>query len=198
MFDTTDQILNQLRAGEDGLAEFKTLRLGDRGALSPNTEDLAGELVARERRRRHHLSRRRRSRRRGPASRRSASTRSSAGSSTSPRTTASHRFDRFCARSSSRRPPARNDTCFWRTVPPNLYVRRTSGGRYYLRVGSTKRALAPPQLARLFQRRGREYVFDEQPVLAASVDHPNRHRLEAFFGRFADHPLARACSATPA
>ena len=46
MFDTTDRILNQLRAGEDGLAEFKALRLGNRGVLSPNTEDLAGELVA--------------------------------------------------------------------------------------------------------------------------------------------------------
>ena len=42
MFDTTDRILNQLRAGEDGMAEFKALRLGDRGVLSPNTEDLAG------------------------------------------------------------------------------------------------------------------------------------------------------------
>ena len=41
----------------------------------------------------------------------------------------------------------------------------------------------PPELARLFQQRGREYVFDEQPVHAAAVDHRNRHRLEAFFGR---------------
>ena len=28
MFDTRDQILNQLRAGEDGRAEFKDVRLG--------------------------------------------------------------------------------------------------------------------------------------------------------------------------
>ena len=62
-------------------------------------------------------------------------------------------------------------------------MHRTSRGRYYLRVGSTKRDLTPPELARLFQQRGREYVFDEQPVLAATVDHLNRHRLEAFFGR---------------
>ena len=68
-------------------------------------------------------------------------------------------------------------------VPRGLYVHRTSGGRYYLRVGSTRRDLTPPELARLFQQRGREYVFDEQPVLAATVDHLNRHRLEAFFGR---------------
>ena len=46
MFDTTEQILDQLRAGEDGRAEFKEVRLGDRGVLSPDTEALAGELVA--------------------------------------------------------------------------------------------------------------------------------------------------------
>ena len=39
------------------------------------------------------------------------------------------------------------------------------------------------ELARLFQQRGREYVFDEQPVLAAAMEDLNRNRLEAFFGR---------------
>ena len=46
MFDTQDEILAQLRAGEDGRAEFKEVRLGPHGVLSPNAEDLAGELVA--------------------------------------------------------------------------------------------------------------------------------------------------------
>ena len=68
-------------------------------------------------------------------------------------------------------------------VPRGLYVHRTSGGRYFLRVGSTKRDLTPPELARLFQQRGRAYVFDEQAVFDAGVDHLSRHRLEAFFGR---------------
>ncbi len=40
MFDTRDQILNQLRAGEDGRAEFKEVRLGGRGVISPGTENL--------------------------------------------------------------------------------------------------------------------------------------------------------------
>ena len=31
MFDTGEQILNQLRAGEDSRTEFKEVRLGDRG-----------------------------------------------------------------------------------------------------------------------------------------------------------------------
>ena len=48
-------------------------------------------------------------------------------------------------------------------------MHRTSGGRYYTRVGSTKRDLTPMELARLFQQRGREYVFDEEPV------HRRRH-----------------------
>ena len=68
-------------------------------------------------------------------------------------------------------------------VPRGLYVHGTSGGHYYTRVGSTKRDLSPMELARLFQQRGREYVFDEQPVLAAAVEDLNRNRLEAFFGR---------------
>ena len=46
MFDTKEQILHQLLAGEDGYAEFKEVRFEDRGVLSPNTEELAGELVA--------------------------------------------------------------------------------------------------------------------------------------------------------
>ena len=46
MFESKDQILDQLRAGEDGRAEFKEMRFGNRGVVSPNTEELAGELVA--------------------------------------------------------------------------------------------------------------------------------------------------------
>ena len=46
VFDTKEQILNQLRAGEDGRAAFEEVRLGERGVISPNTEDVAGELAA--------------------------------------------------------------------------------------------------------------------------------------------------------
>ena len=46
MFDSREQITDQLRAGEDGYAEFKEVRFGARGVISPNTEDMAGELVA--------------------------------------------------------------------------------------------------------------------------------------------------------
>ena len=46
MFDSREQIIDQLRAGEDGYAEFKEVRFGTRGVISPNTEDMAAELVA--------------------------------------------------------------------------------------------------------------------------------------------------------
>ena len=46
MFDTPEQIRNQLRAGKDGRAEFKEICFGDRAVPSPDTEELAGELVA--------------------------------------------------------------------------------------------------------------------------------------------------------
>ena len=48
---------------------------------------------------------------------------------------------------------------------------------------NSERDLTPQELARLFQHRGREYVFDEQPVLPAAVDDLNCNRLDAFFGR---------------
>ena len=78
MFETLEQIRDQLRAGEDGRSEFNQICFGDRAVPSPDTEELADE----------------------PSSRR--------------------------------------------------FV---------------------------------EYVFDEQPVLAAAVEDINRNRLEAFFGR---------------
>ena len=183
MFDTTDQILSQLRAGEDGLAEFKALRLGDRGVLSPNTEDLAGELVA--------------------FANADGGTIflgvDDSGAVAGIPPARLEAVERWIANIASHNcePPIRpilrkvllpaatgeERHVLLAEVPRGLYVHRTSGGRYYLRVGSTKRDLTPPELARLFQQRGREYVFDEQPVLAATVDHLNRHRLEAFFGR---------------
>ena len=44
MFNSMEQILNQLRAGEDGYAEFKEVRLGARSVISPNTEDMAARV----------------------------------------------------------------------------------------------------------------------------------------------------------
>ena len=183
MFDTRDQILNQLRAGEDGRAEFKEVRFGDRGVLAPNTQELAGELVA-------------------FANAEGGAVFLGVDDSGAVRgiplkqvdmvehwllNVATHNCDppiRLVVRKALL-PGAEGDDelVLLAEVPRGLYVHRTSGGRYYTRIGSTKQDLTPPELARLFQQRGREYVFDEQPVLAATVENLNRNRLEAFFGR---------------
>ena len=183
MFDTRDQILNQLRAGEDGRAEFKEVRFGDRGVLAPNTQELAGELVA-------------------FANAEGGAVFLGVDDSGAVRgipldqvdmvehwllNVATHNCDppiRLVIRKALL-PSAAGDEehVLLAEVPRGLYVHRTSSGRYYTRIGSTKQDLTPPELARLFQQRGREYVFDEQPVLAATVEDLNRNRLEAFFGR---------------
>ena len=183
MFDTTEQILDQLRAGEDGRAEFKEVRLGDRGVLSPDTEALAGELVAFA------------NAAGGGVFLGVADSGALAGIPPS-RVDAVERWIVNVATHNCE-PPIRpilrkillphaagdDRQVLLAEVPRGLYVHRTSGGRYYVRVGSTKRDLTPHELARLFQERGREYVFDEQAVLTAAIDDLNRHRLEAFFGR---------------
>ena len=46
MFDTLDEIREQLRAGEDAFAKFKEVQVAGRGVRSPNTEEIAGEMVA--------------------------------------------------------------------------------------------------------------------------------------------------------
>ena len=180
MFDTPEQIRSQLRAGEDGRAEFEEIHFGDRGVLSPDTEELAGELVA-------------------FANSEGGVVFLGVDDSGAVHEIPPDRLDSveqwlLNVATHNCDPPIRpvvrkailpgdaegDDRILLVEVPRGLYVHRTSGGRYYTRVGSTKRDLTPPELARLFQQRGREYVFDEQPVLAAAVNHLNRNRLEAF------------------
>ncbi len=183
MFDTTDQILNQLRAGEDARAEFKEVHLGDRSVLAPDTEAVAGELVA-------------------FANAVGGVIFLGVGDSGAVAGIPLSHVDgveRWIVNVATHNcePPIRpilhkvllpdatgdDRHVLLAEVPCGLYVHRTSGGRYYVRVGSTKRDLTPAELARLFQQRGREYVFDEQAVPTAAVDDLNRNRLEAYFGR---------------
>ena len=183
MFDSREQITDQLRAGEDGYAEFKEVRFGARGVISPNTEDMAGELVA--------LA--------NAAGGVVFLGIDDSGTVQGIPTARINAVEQWVINIATHNcdPPIRpilrkvllpdmtgDDQCVLiAEIPRGLYVHRTSGGRYYMRIGSTKRDLTPSELARLFQQRGREYVFDEQPVLTATVDDLSRNRLEAFFGR---------------
>ncbi len=182
MFDTQEQIENQLLAGEDSRAEFKELLLTERGVRSPNAEALAGEMVA-------------------FANAEGGTLFLGVNDTGVPVGIPNRRMEEVerwliniatenCA------PPIRpiirkhvantedgHKHLLLAETPRGLYVHRTSGGRYYQRVGSSKRDLTPAQLARLFQERGREYVFDEQPVRAADPTALDQDLLEAFFGR---------------
>ena len=182
MFDTEDEVQNQLRAGEDSRAEFKELQLTDRGVRAPNTEALAGELVA-------------------FANAEGGTLFLGVDDAGSPVGIPRPQLDvveRWLVNIATENcdPPirpairkqvvAQDDEArhlILAEIPRGLYVHRTTGGRYYQRIGSSKRDLTPAELVRLFRQRGREYVFDEQPVLAADAAALNQHRLEAFFGR---------------
>ena len=182
MFDTAEQIEGQLLAGEDSRAEFKELRLTDRGVQSPNAESVAGEVVA-------------------FANADGGTLFLGVNDAGVPLGIPQERLDaveRWFVNIATQNcePPIRPivrkhvveterecNHLILAEIPRGLYVHRTTGGRYYQRIGSTKRDLAPSELARLFQQRGREYVFDERAVFAASVSDLNQHRLEAFFGR---------------
>ena len=182
MFDTAEQIENQLIAGEDSQTEFKELRLSGRGVQAPNAESVAGEMVA-------------------FANADGGTFFLGVNDAGAPLGIPQEHLDaveRWFLNIATENcdPPIRpivrkhvvqvKGECkhlILSEIPRGLYVHRTTGGRYYQRIGSTKRDLTPSELARLFQQRGREYVFDERAVHAASVSDLNQHRLEAFFGR---------------
>lgn len=144
MFDTRDQMMGQLRAGEDSRAEFKEMCFGRRGVVTPNTEELAGELVA-------------------FANADGGVVFLGVDDSGAVPGIPPDRMDRveqWLLNIATRNcdPPIRpivrktllpgvkgdDERVLLAEVPRGLYVHRTSGGRYYTRIGSTKRDLAPP------------------------------------------------------
>ncbi len=182
MFDTKEQILDQLKAGEDGRAELKELRLKARSVLSPNAEDMAGELVAF-------------ANAEGGALFLGVTNDGVVQGIPEDRADTVEQWIVNIATNNCEppirplirkeilpRPDGAEELVLLVEVRRGLYVHRTSGGRYYLRVGSTKRDLRPPELARLLQQRGRSFVFDEQQVLTATREDMDQDRIEAFFG----------------
>ncbi|MDE0458321.1 MAG: putative DNA binding domain-containing protein [Chromatiales bacterium] len=181
MFDTLDEIQRQLEVLEDARAEFKEVVLGNRGVRSPNTEDMAGEMVA------------------------FANAEGGVvllgvddeGVVRGVPTDRAHDVETWVINVASNNcdPPIRPILRRERLPGPTgshclvilvevrrgLYVHGTSGGRHYIRVGSTRQLLRGAMLARLFQERGRAFVFDEQPVPDTTGDDLDGDRLELFF-----------------
>ena len=181
MFDTNRQVLRHLRAGEGSRAEFERIDIEGHRVMAPDRHDLADGVVA-------------------FANAEGGTFFLGVDESGTPIGIPRGKLDLveqwvvniatdLC------NPPIR--PVFRRIVVPGpdgevtiilaevrrgLYVHRSSRGRYHLRVGSTRRDLAPAELARLFRERGREYVFDERLVHRATADALSRTRLEAHFG----------------
>ncbi len=64
-------------------------------------------------------------------------------------------------------------------IPKNPSVVSTQDGKYYIRVGSTKRQPSKEELARLFQR-SRQIQFDETVIEAAKRDDIEPAKVDAF------------------
>jgi ATP-dependent DNA helicase RecG len=181
MFDTLDDLERQLATGEDARAEFKEVVLGDRGVRSPNTEDMAGEMVAFANAEGGviFLGVDDAGIIRGLPEDRLADIESwlinVATNNCDPPLRPLIRRERLPL-------PGGSDAVIMLVeVRRGLYVHGTSSGRHYVRVGSSKQILTAASLARLFQERGRAFVFDEQAVPTATAEDLDRERLEQFF-----------------
>lgn len=181
MFDTLHEILNQLEAGEDARAEFKEVVLGDRSVRSPNTEDAAGEMVAFANAEGGvlFLGVDDAGVVRGLPEERLAEIESwvvnVATNNCDPPMRPILRRERLPG------PGSFDAVVMLVEIRRGLYVHGTSGGRHYVRVGSSKQILRGAPLARLFQERGRAFVLDEQPVPTATVEDLDRESLDRFF-----------------
>jgi ATP-dependent DNA helicase RecG len=182
VLDTLEEIRRQLAAGEDSRADFNEIVLDEHGVRSPNTEDVAGEIVAFANAEGGviFLGVDDSGAVRGlPPDRCSDVERwviNVASNNCDPPIRPVIRRERLPL------PEGADAEVMLLEIRRGLYVHATSGGRHYVRVGSTKQLMKGAALARLFQERGRTFVFDEQPVPTATEDDLERDLLEAFFG----------------
>ena len=181
MFATADEILRQLLAGEDSRTEFKRVDFKGRRILGPDRDNVAAGLVA-------------------FANAEGGTFFLGVDDSGTATGVPREKLDlveqwvvniatdlcdppiRPVLRRAVVPGPSGDVAIVLAEIRRGLYVHRTSRGRYHLRVGSTRRDLDPTELARLFQDRSREFVFDERKVFAATADDLSRTRLEAHFG----------------
>lgn len=172
MFETTDELLKQIRLGEDSSLELKSLRYKGNQVNDPHRNSMADELAA------------------------MANTANGVfvlGVDDKSRTVVGIPEDKldvvetwvrgicndlitpqvFCR---IRKIPVVTEDAVERVivrvdVPKSLYVHQSPSG-YYHRIGSSKRQMTPDVLARLFQQRSQARIirFDEQSVTIAPRD----------------------------
>ncbi len=182
MFDTFESITQQLLAGEDSFAEFKEVRLRENAVIDPHPESMAQEMAA-------------------FANAEGGAIFLGVDDGGTIRGIPAERVqhvEQWVVNIATDRcePPIR--PFMRRLLLPDpdsnlqhvlivhvrcgLYVHRTQGGRWMFRVGSTKRDLTGPELARLLQERGRRFVFDETAVLTATYEDLDQNALKRHFG----------------
>ena len=171
MYDTADELLKQIRLGEDSTLEFKDLRFKGEHVGEPHRNGVADALAA------------------------MANTASGVfvlGVDDKSRTVTGIPADKldnaemwirdicnglvnpklFCRiRKMAVSTDGGTERCIIRVdVPKSLFVHQSPGG-YYERIGASRRQMAPDRLARLFQQRSqvRMVYFDEQAVTNASM-----------------------------
>ncbi len=183
MFQTTEELLNQIHLGEDSSLELKDLRFGANKVISPSQDSMADELAA------------------------MANTTDGVvvlgiddksklinGLPEDKLSIVEAWLDEIC--NDSIDPPL---VCVIRKIPllnnensgsriivridiqKSLFVHQSPSG-YFQRIGSSKRLMKPDNLARLFQQRSQTRIirFDEQPVTTAEISCLEKKLWEKF------------------
>jgi len=182
MFDTTDELLRQIRLGEDSSLELKDLRYKGKQVSEPHRNSMADELAAIANaangvvvlgiddaskaivgipeEKLDHVE---------------TWLREICNDLITPPLFCRIRKIPLVADDGSERIVIRVD------VPRSLHVHRSPGG-YFHRIGSSKREMMPDVLARLFQQRSQSRIirFDEQAVITAPQDCVDRTLWEKF------------------
>jgi len=182
MFDTRSELLEKIRLGEDGLLELKEVKFAGSKIRGPEQSTLADELAAFansaggvlvlgvEDRSREIVG--------IPIERLDAVealVREACENSIKPSMAPLIERISLPDATGTERPLLRV------AVSRSLFVHQSPGG-YLHRVGSSKRAMPPDQLARLFQQRSQSRVirFDETPVPRADLDDLNEDLWHRF------------------
>ena len=192
MFDSVEELLRQIRLGEDSAIEFKTIRFQGERIVGPKRDDLADELAAIANSGRAGVL----------VFGVDDKTRDINGIPVKHLDTVERLILEICEHSIE--PPLHFYTFRLELpdllgepqpvlkveIPRSLFVHRSPGG-YFRRVGSSKRPISPDVLARLFQQRSQARLirFDEQPVPETRFQDLDEALWRRFLGTRTDDPV---------